>query len=133
FIGERWYGFDDGLYAAARVLEIMSLREQDLDSILEGFPDLPATPEIIMPVSEQEKFDLVERLIREGQFGDGRKTSIDGLRVDFPRGWGLVRASNTSAALTLRFEAESEEALEELKTLFRKELAKVAPALDLDF
>jgi phosphomannomutase/phosphoglucomutase len=133
FIKERWYGFDDGLYAAARVIEIMSLREQDLDSILENFPALPATPEIKIPVNESDKFALLQQLIRKGDFGEGRLTTMDGLRVDFPEGWGLVRPSNTSAALTLRFEAESEAALEKLVGRFKQQLAKLEPKLELNF
>jgi phosphomannomutase/phosphoglucomutase len=133
FIKERWYGFDDGLYAAARVLEIMSLREQDLDSILENFPALPATPEIKIPVDESEKVKLIQQLIRKGDFGEGRLTTMDGLRVDFAEGWGLVRPSNTSAALTLRFEAESEAALEKVVDRFKRQLAKLEPPLELDF
>lgn len=133
FIKERWYGFDDGLYAAARVLEIISLREQDLDSILENFPVLPATPEIKIAVNERDKLPLLQQLIRKGDFGDGRLTTMDGLRVDFPEGWGLVRPSNTSAALTLRFEAESEAALEQVIERFKRQLAKLKPKLQLDF
>lgn len=133
FIQERWYGFDDGLYAAARVLEIMSLREQDLDSILESFPVPPSTPEIKLPVAEADKFNLVEALVSKGDFGPGRATTIDGLRVDFAKGWGLVRASNTSPALTLRFEAESHDDLAKITALFKRELKKIHPALSLDF
>src|SRR5690606_37112475 len=116
---ERWYGFDDGLYAAARLIEIMSLREQDLDTILEDFPQLPSTPEIRVGVDEERKFTVVERLIQEGDFGQGKITTLDGLRVDYPQGWGLVRASNTSAALTLRFEGENEEALRQVMARFK--------------
>lgn len=133
FIKERWYGFDDGLYAAARVIEIMSLREQDMDSILENFPCLPATPEIKVAVDEDKKFALIKRLIQEGEFGQGRVTAIDGLRVDFPEGWGLVRASNTSAALTLRFEAETQEKLEHIASRIKEQLLKIDPQLTLNF
>ncbi|MCW8195648.1 phosphomannomutase/phosphoglucomutase [Proteobacteria bacterium 005FR1] len=133
FIKERWYGFDDGLYAAARILEIMSLREQDLDGILESFPALPATPEIKIPVDESEKVKLIQQLIRKGEFGEGRLTTMDGLRVDFADGWGLVRPSNTSAALTLRFEAESDAALNEIVDRFKQQLARLEPPLKLNF
>ncbi|MEX1031825.1 MAG: phosphomannomutase/phosphoglucomutase [Cellvibrionaceae bacterium] len=133
FIKERWYGFDDGLYAAARIIEIMSLREQDLDSIFENFPSLPATPEIKVAVDESKKFAIVKRLIEQADFGQGRTTIIDGLRVDFPEGWGLVRASNTSAALTLRFEGKTEAVLAEIQARFKKELLKVEPGLTLGF
>ncbi|MGD8176312.1 phosphomannomutase/phosphoglucomutase [Marinimicrobium sp. ARAG 43.8] len=132
FIKDRWYGFDDGLYTLARLLEIITLRDQSIDDIFAAFPALPATPELKIPVDDREKFTIVERLAREGEFRSGKLTTIDGVRVDFARGWGLVRASNTSAALTLRFEADSEDALEKLQQLFLRELLKIAPDLKID-
>lgn len=129
FFKERWFGFDDGMYSAARLMEIMSLRDQDLDTIFSSFPELPATPEIKVAVDESEKFQIIEDLISHGHFEDGRLTTIDGLRVDFAHGWGLVRASNTSPALTLRFEANSEEQLEDIQEHFRAEIAKIAPSI----
>lgn len=133
FIKDRWYGFDDGLYTLARLLEIITLRDQPIDDIFAAFPIMPNTPEIKIPVAENEKFTLVERLIAEGDFQNGKATTIDGLRVDFAKGWGLVRASNTSAALTLRFEGESEEALQKIQQLFKRELLKINHELKIDF
>lgn len=133
FIAERWYGFDDGIYAAARLMEIISLREEDLDSIFENFPSLPATPEIKITLSEQQKFSFMKRLVAEGEFGEGRLTTIDGLRVDFEDGWGLVRVSNTSPALTLRFEAENEDGLNRIQSLFKEQMQKIDPQLDITF
>ncbi len=133
FIKDRWYGFDDGLYTLARLLEIITLRDQPIDDIFAAFPIMPNTPEIKIPVAEEEKFTLVERLIAEGDFQNGKSTTIDGLRVDFAKGWGLVRASNTSAALTLRFEGESEEALQKIQQLFKRELLKINRELKIDF
>ncbi len=133
FIKDRWYGFDDGLLAAARLLEIMSLREQSLDEIFEAFPVLPATPEIRIASSDEDKFRIVEKLIEKGDFQTGTASTIDGLRVDFAKGWGLVRASNTGPELTLRFEGETEDVIDQLKMLFKRELDKVAPQLSLDF
>jgi len=78
-------------------------------------------------VSDEAKFALVEKLSEEGDFGDGNLSTIDGVRIDYPDGWGLCRASNTTPMLVLRFEAESEEALERIKTVFREQLMKVAP------
>lgn len=129
FFKERWFGFDDGMYSAARLMEIMSLRDQDLDTIFSSFPELPATPEIKIDVAEDEKFQIIQDLISHGHFKDGRLTTIDGLRVDFAHGWGLVRASNTSAALTLRFEANTDEQLEDIQEQFRAEIAKIAPSI----
>ena len=133
FFKERWFGFDDGLYAAARLLEIMSLRDQSLDKIMASVPDIFYTPEIKIAVPEERKYDIVEQLIVAGDFSSGEKTTIDGLRVDFAKGWGLVRASNTSPALTLRFEASNENGVEQLKNLFKRELSKIDNTLDLTF
>jgi len=133
FIKDRWYGFDDGMYAAARLLEIMTLRDQDLESLFEGFPTLPATPELKISVPDTEKFNIVEQLVQQGEFQNGKATTIDGLRVDFARGWGLVRASNTSAALTLRFEAEEQVIIKQMQELFKRELLKVNSSLQIPF
>lgn len=133
FIKDRWYGFDDGMYAAARLIEIMSLRDQDLDAIFAGFPALPATPEIRIDVDEEKKFSLIRALVSQADFGDGKITTVDGLRVDFEKAWGLVRASNTSAAITLRFEGETQQDIERLQQLFKQQLQKVDPGLTLDF
>ncbi len=125
FIKDRWYGFDDGLYAAARLIEIMSLRDQSLDAIFAEFPPLPSTPDIRVPVAEDQKFAIVQRLIEEGDFGDAKINTLDGLRADFAYGWGIVRASNTSACLTLRFEADTDADLHQLKALFTREIRKL--------
>lgn len=129
FIKDRWYGFDDGIYAAARLIEIISLRGEDLDSMLAEFPPTHITPEILIPVAEERKFAIVRQLQESGDFDEARLTTLDGLRADFPYGWGLLRASNTSANLTLRFEAESESELHKIKALFARELKKIDTAL----
>lgn len=133
FFKERWFGFDDGLYAAARLLEIMSIRAESLDDILTGFPSSISTPEIRVPCAEEEKFTLIDKLSNRGQWGNGRITDIDGLRIDFTRGWGLVRASNTQPALTFRFEADDSATLEAVQQVFKQQLAAVAPSLILPF
>lgn len=133
FIKDRWYGFDDGMYATARLLEIMTLRDQDIDSLFDSFPALPATPEILVPVPEQDKFQIIKSLVEKGDFQNGKPVTLDGLRVEFAKGWGLVRASNTSAALTLRFEAEDEQVIEQMQMLFKREINKVAPSVQLPF
>lgn len=133
FIKDRWYGFDDGIYAMARLLEIITLRDQNIDDIFAGFPQLHATPEIKINISDQDKFGLIKKLAETGDFANGALTTIDGLRVDYTKGWGLVRASNTSPALTLRFEAESPEALEKIQQIFKRELIKVDAKLHIDF
>lgn len=133
FIKDRWYGFDDGLYAMARLLEIITLRDQKIDDIFASFPPLVSTPELKINCSEQAKFAIINTLQSQGDFAGGAATTIDGLRVDFPKGWGLVRASNTSPALTLRFEAESQEQLEKIQLLFKRELLKADNSLALPF
>ncbi|MDO3388579.1 phosphomannomutase/phosphoglucomutase [Gilvimarinus sp. SDUM040013] len=133
FFKERWYGFDDGLYAAARLMEIITLRDQTIEEAFAAFPMLPSTPEYRIEVPEQEKFTLVEQLIEQGDFQTGKPTTIDGLRVDFAKGWGLVRASNTGAEITLRFEAETDEIIDQIKKLFKRELRKINKNLNLDF
>jgi phosphomannomutase/phosphoglucomutase len=133
FFNERWFGFDDGMYAAARLIEILSTTDPDLDNHLDALPPSVATPEIKIDTTEQTKFSVMEKLATQGHFGDGKLTTLDGIRVDFPDGWGLVRASNTTPALTLRFEADSDEALERIETLFREQLRAIDPALPISF
>ena len=133
FFGERWYGFDDGLYSAARLLEILGIEDRHSDDVFADFPEDISTPELNVEVTESEKFAIIERLGELGDFGDGNISTIDGIRVDYADGWGLCRASNTTPVLVLRFEAESDEALERIKTLFREQLQKAAPDLVADF
>lgn len=125
FIKDRWYGFDDGIYAMARLLEIITLRDQKIDDIFAAFPQLYSTPEIKIAIPDLDKFGLINKLSEIGDFANGTITTIDGLRVDYTKGWGLVRASNTSPALTLRFEAESHDSLEKIQQIFKRELLKV--------
>jgi len=133
FFKERWFGFDDGLYSAARLLEILALDERDTDQVFAAFPEDISTPEINIPVTEASKFELVERLIAQGDFSGGNLLTIDGLRVDYPHGWGLCRASNTTPVLVLRFEAESQEALQQIQEVFRAQLLAVDSTLTLPF
>lgn len=133
FIKDRWYGFDDGLYAAARLIEIISLQGQSLDDIFAEFEESPCTPEIRVDVGEEKKFELVQKLVETGNFGDGKITTLDGLRVDYSNGWGLVRASNTSAHLTMRFEADDQNALHQLKSLFVRELRAIDSSINVNW
>jgi phosphomannomutase/phosphoglucomutase len=133
FFKERWYGFDDGIYAAARLLEILTSRDQSLDAALSSLPVSAITPEIRIPVDEDKKFEMVERLLSKGDFSGGKITTLDGLRVDFSKGWGLVRASNTSACLTLRFEADNDDMLEKIRDMFRQQIKALIPELKINF
>jgi phosphomannomutase/phosphoglucomutase len=130
FIKDRWYGFDDGMYAAARLIEIMSLRDESLDQIFEEFLQLKISPEYRIPIAEDKKFAVIEQLIATGDFGDGKRITLDGLRVEYPYGWGLVRASNTGPELSLRFEAETDEQLHQLKALFTREIRTIVPSIE---
>lgn len=125
FFRDRWQGFDDGIYAAARLIEVMSTREQGLDEIVAGFEASLSTPEIKIDVPEQEKFALVEKFANSGDFGDASVSKLDGIRVDLPDSWGLLRASTTTPALSLRFEATSKQELEDIQEIFRKRLQKI--------
>ncbi|MFT7218768.1 MAG: phosphomannomutase/phosphoglucomutase [Candidatus Azotimanducaceae bacterium] len=129
---ERWFGFDDGLYSAARLLEIVGSQEEGLSDLLKEFPVSVNTPEIHIAVEEGSQFTLVEAIIEAADFEDASFTTIDGLRVDFPDGWGLVRASNTEPALTLRFEADSLESLDDIKAAFRELLQEVREDLNFE-
>jgi phosphomannomutase/phosphoglucomutase len=133
FFNERWFGFDDGMYAAARLIEILSTTDPNLDAQLALLPNSIGTPEIRLEVGERAKFELVEQLAARARFADGKLTTLDGIRVDFPDGWGLVRASNTTPALTLRFEADSEQALARIKNLFKDQIREIDPGLDFGF
>ena len=138
FFKERWFGFDDGLYAAARLLEILAQREETPDEVLAELPEMVATPELKVPVAEGTPHALVAMLVAAAQSPDnpyvgGRLSTIDGLRVDFADGWGLVRASNTTPVLVLRFEGNDEAALERIQALFRSQLQPVLGDTPLGF
>ncbi len=136
FFKERWYGFDDGLYSAARLLEIVGVELRPVQEIFNEFPEGISTPEINIKVTDESKFELVEKLLqlaKAGKFGKGSINAIDGLRIDYPVGWGLVRASNTTPDLVLRFEADTQEALEKLQALFKQQLFAVDSSLQIPF
>ncbi|MEX6500813.1 phosphomannomutase/phosphoglucomutase [Pseudomonas sp. 25A3E] len=133
FFKERWFGFDDGLYSAARLLEILSQDKRDAEQVFAAFPSDISTPEINIQVTEQSKFAIIDALQRDGQWGEANLTTLDGVRVDYPKGWGLVRASNTTPMLVLRFEADSEEELGRIKDVFRAQLANVSADINLPF
>jgi phosphomannomutase/phosphoglucomutase len=126
---ERWFGFDDGLYAGARLLELVGSQTAGLDELMEEFPKTVSTPEIQIPVSDTVKFRIVDALIDSNGFDDGSISLIDGIRVDYADGWGLVRASNTSPCLTLRFEADDDTSLTRIKTMFREKLLNIDESL----
>ncbi len=133
FFGERWYGFDDGMYAAGRLAEILSTRDASIDETIAALPASVNTPEILIPILEQDKFHAIENIVSSADFPTGKTNTLDGLRVDFADGWGLVRASNTSPALTARFEASTEEGLREVMASFKSQIESAEPELQLPF
>ena len=135
FFQERWYGFDDGVYAGARLLEILSgdLDERTPEAIFATCPKGVSTPELKVSMAEGEHYRFIEKFRQKASFGDATLTTIDGVRADWPDGWGLVRASNTTPSLVLRFDADNEAALTRIKTLFREQLLATDPSLKLPF
>jgi len=133
FFKERWYGFDDATYTAARLLEILSKDGRSADEVFNALPDSINTPELNMATEEGENHPLVDRLVSAADFPNAKITTIDGLRVDFEDGFGLVRASNTTPCLVFRFEATSEEALARIQEDFRALIKMQAPKAELPF
>jgi phosphomannomutase/phosphoglucomutase len=133
FFKESWYGFDDGCFAALQLLEILSKDDSNLTDICAKLPNSVNTPEINVAIAEDKKFKLIENLQSNHEFVDANIITVDGLRVEFADGWGLVRASNTTPCLVLRFEADNEPALNRIKDNFKKSLQKLAPDLDTNF
>ncbi len=133
FFAERWYGFDDALYAGARLLEYLS-RQADLDATLHGLPDSVSTPELHLPMQEGEPHRLIEQLQRQARFDGAREIiTIDGLRVEYDDGFGLIRASNTTPVAVLRFEADDQAALQRIQADFRRVLTPFVPAASIPF
>lgn len=133
FFAERWYGFDDAQYAGARLLEILS-REQNPSAVLDALPDAVSTPELHWKLAEGEPHRLIASLQQSAQFQGAREViRIDGLRVEYPDGFGLARASNTTPVIVLRFEADSAEGLARIEGDFRRVLLAEKPGAELPF
>jgi len=133
FFGERWYGFDDGVYAGARMLEILA-KEKDPNAVLKALPDSLTTPELNVKLAEGEPHRLIATLQASADFpGAAEVIKLDGVRVEYPDGFGLARASNTTPVVVLRFEADNEPALERIKGEFRRVLKAAKPDADLPF
>ncbi|MBN8924875.1 MAG: phosphomannomutase/phosphoglucomutase [Rhodanobacter sp. 68-29] len=135
FFKERWYGFDDGIYAGARLMEILAgdLEERTPEEIFATLPKGVSTPELKIELAEGEHYRFMEKFRAQASFGDATLITIDGVRADWPDGWGLVRASNTTPVLVLRFDADNAAALERIQQAFRVQLRAVDPALKLPF
>lgn len=129
FYKERWYGFDDGMYTAARLLEILTLSGTTMDDALDSQRKLVSSPEILIPVADERKFALVETFAENQKFTNAALINIDGLRIEFRHGWGLIRASNTGPAISMRFEADSEASLTRIQNDFKDLLLRIDPTL----
>lgn len=133
FFNDRWYGFDDGLYAGARLLELLSKAGQKSDVIFAALPDAVNTPELNVQMREGETHKFMEDLMMRADFGEANVSMIDGIRADFNDGWGLVRASNTTPVLVLRFEGKDARTMGRIQQLFKAQMLAVKPDLKLPF
>lgn len=133
FFKDRWYGFDDALYSACRLLELLSKQSESVSSQFALIPHPVSTPELKIPIADNEKFEFMRRFSEEVQFENAERITIDGLRVEFDNGWGLLRASNTTPCLVARFEADDTDALQFIQTLFRTALLELGSGLALPF
>ncbi|HAN55106.1 MAG TPA: phosphomannomutase/phosphoglucomutase, partial [Betaproteobacteria bacterium] len=133
FFKERWYGFDDGMYAGARLLEYLS-KQDDINATLHGLPDTVNTPELNITMPEGEHYTLMTKLQQTATFPDATEIiTLDGLRVEYADGFGLARPSNTTPVIVLRFEADTQSALEHIQADFRRVFLDAAPDLKLPF
>lgn len=132
FFNDEWYGFDDGHYSAFRLIEIIKNSESSIGAIFDELPKAYSTPEININIDEDKKFKIVEDFVSQSEFREGEKITIDGLRVNFDDGWGLLRASNTTPKLVLRFEANSPERLNEIRNIFLNQLKIIDETIEID-
>ncbi len=133
FFKERWYGFDDGLYTGARLLEIIS-RDADASQVLDALPQAMSTPELKVEMEEGEPFRVVQALKEEGDFGSTtRIVTIDGVRAEYADGFGLARPSNTTPVIVMRFEADNQAALTRIQDVFREQIKRFAPHAKLPY
>ena len=131
FFNDKWYGFDDGHYSGARIIEIISAKNESISSINNKLPKLFSTPELNIAVTDETKFKIIEEFSAKCKL-DGEKITIDGLRINFKNGWGLIRASNTTPKLVLRFEGNSQSDLEAIQKDFMNELSRICPYIDIN-
>ena len=133
FFNDRWYGFDDGLYTGARLLEILS-RVANPSAVLDALPDSPTTPELQVQLSEGENVRIIEAMTRNGGFdGATEVITIDGIRAEYPDGFGLARSSNTTPIIVMRFEADTPAALNRIQAQFKASIQKVKPDVVLPY
>ena len=133
FFKDRWYGFDDGLYTGARLLEILS-STQDPNATLNNLPNATCTPELQMPCAEGEAFTLLEKIKANAKFPSSESiNTIDGVRVEYADGFGLARPSNTTPIVVMRFEADNQAAIERIQNEFKQAFLSIKPEAKLPF
>ena len=135
-IDRHWKRFESNMIVWRNknwIGRILGTQGDTLDDIIDTFPATVNTPEILIPIAEQDKAPLMKKILRNADFSSGKLNTMDGIRVDFAEGWGLLRASNTNSVLTARFEAESEQALEMIMSEFREQVALIDPSIELNF
>jgi len=131
FFNDKWYGFDDGHYSGVRIIELISKNNESISALVKKLPNLFSTPELNINVTDENKFKIIEDFIKNCDL-DGEKITLDGLRINFKNGWGLLRASNTTPKLVLRFEGKSEESLDQIQRNFLNELARICPDININ-
>jgi phosphomannomutase/phosphoglucomutase len=133
FFKERWYGFDCGIYSACRLMELLAADERDPQEVLSALPKSFSTPELKLEMKEGENHAFILEMQDNARFADAKVTTIDGVRADFIDGWGLVRASNTTPVLVLRFEGDTEESLQRIKDAFSQQMLAINSELRMPF
>ena len=133
FFKERWYGFDDGVYAGARLIEILSKLTETPQEVFDALPNSINTPELRIDFAEGEHYAFMDKLKAVADFGDAEVSKIDGLRVDYKDGFGLIRPSNTTPILVLRFEADTEEAIKRIQSDFASAIKSIDDSIVTPF
>ena len=131
FFNDKWHGFDDGHYSGARIIELISNNKKSISAINNDLPNLFSTPELNITVTDETKFQIIEDFSMKCNL-KGEKINIDGLRINFKNGWGLLRASNTTPKLVMRFEGNTEDDLKEIQNNFLHELSRICPSIDIN-
>ena len=131
FFNDKWYGFDDGHYAGIRIIELISNSSKTISTLVEHLPKSFSTPELNIIVTDESKFKIIDDFVKNCNL-EGEKITLDGLRINFDNGWGLLRASNTTPKLVLRFEGDSEESLYEIQKKFLDELTRICPDININ-
>jgi len=134
FFKERWFGFDDGVYAGARLLELLSKSDKTPQAIFDALPNTINTPELHIKLDNfGDHYELMEQIVANANFPEDEVSTFDGLRVDFDNGFGLIRPSNTTPVLVMRFEGDSETDLNNIQNKFRELLKTTRPNISIPF